>query len=245
MQVHNTVLPLLKSATTEDPWPGLKLNVKWGEKENMTTIVFNSEMKNSLDPGFDVGMLSAGPEVEIYTALVENDESINLTRQALPVEGADTVKIPVGIDCYAGAEVTFSAITVPLGDRRFWLEDRTTGIFTDLSLKSYTVTLPANTYGTGRFFIIASTSTPTAIKNPEDVGDNLRIWVSGERLIIRGETGQKALCELYDIQGRRILVRRLSDGELNTIDIPSGLHGVFMVRVTDGAVITTRKIAIL
>ena len=35
--------------------------------------------------------LSVGPEVEIYTALVEKDESINLTRQALPVAGADTV----------------------------------------------------------------------------------------------------------------------------------------------------------
>ena len=245
MQVHNTVLPLLKSATTEDPWPGLKLKVKWGEKENMTTIVFNDAMKNSLDPGYDVGLLSAGPEVEIYTALVDKDESINLTRQALQIAGVDTVKIPVGIDCYAGAEVTFSAVTVPLGNRRFWLEDRTSGIFTDLSLKSYTVTLPANTYGTGRFFIIASANTPTAIKNLEDAGNNLRIWVSRDKLIIQGEIGKNASCELYDIQGRRILERRLDDGDLNTIDIPSGLHGVFMVRVTDGSVITTRKIALL
>ena len=111
MQVHQTVLPLLKSSATEDPWPGLQLKVKWGEKENMTTIVFNNEMKNSLDPGYDVGLFSAGPDVEVYTALVDNDESVNLTRQALPVAGADTVAIPVGIDCYAGAEITFSAFT--------------------------------------------------------------------------------------------------------------------------------------
>ena len=244
MQVHNTVLPLLKSAATEDPWPGLKLKVSWVEKENLTTIVFNSEMKNSLDPGYDVGLLSAGPEVEIYTALVENDESINLTRQALPVAGADTVKIPVGIDCYAGGEVIFSAVTVPMGDRRFWLEDRTNGIYTDLTTGSYTVTLPENTFGTGRFFIIASTNTPTGVENPEDVGENLRIWVARDKIIVKGEISNKASCELYDIQGRLILERQLSDGDLNIVDIPSGLQGMYLVRVIDGLVITTRKIAI-
>ncbi len=245
MQVHQTALPLLKSSTAEEPWPGLKLKVKWGEKENLTTIVFNDVMKNSLDPGYDVGLLSTGPEVEIYTALVEKDEAINLTRQALPVAGADTLKIPVGIDCYAGAEITFSAYTIPMGNRRFWLEDRTAGTFTDLSQKGYTVTLPENTFGTGRFFIIASTNTPTSIRPPTVDNGTLRIWVAHDKIVLKGNTSQDARCELFDVNGKRILERQLADGELNTIDIPAGLHGIYLVRVIDRHVITTRKIVIL
>jgi hypothetical protein len=245
MQVHNTVLPLLKSAATDDPWPGMKLKVKWGEKENMTTIVFNNEMKNGLDPGYDVGLFSTGPGVEIYTALVQKDESVNLTRQALPVAGVDTVKIPVGIDCYAGAEITFSAITVPLGDKRFCLEDRAKGVFTDLTTKSYTVTIPEKTFGTGRFYILASTNTPTGISRPEAEETGVRIWIAMDKIIIKGDVSNRAVCEIYDLQGNKILGNRLADSELNIVDIPKGLHGVLFVRVIDGMKITTTKVAVL
>lgn len=245
MQVHQTALPLLKSSFAEESWPGLELKVKWGEKENITTIVFNDNMTCSLDPGYDVGLMSTGPGVDIYTTLVQDDQAVNMTRQALPVGGADTLSIPVGIDCYSGAEVTFSAYTVPIGNRKFWLEDRTSGTFTDITTKSYTVTLPGETYGTGRFFIIASTNTPTGIRNPVSDVTKLRVWAAYDKVIIRGEVTAKAVCELFDINGKRVLTRQLGDGSLNTIDIPSGLHGIYMVRVIDGAQVTTVKIPIL
>lgn len=245
MQVHNTALTLLKSAATEDPWPGMKLKVKWDEKENMTTIVFDGNMNVGLDPGYDVGQLTARPEVEIYTALVGKDKGVNLARQALPVAGADTLAIPVGIDCYAGAEVTFSAVTVPLGDKRFWLEDRTTGVFTDLTTKSYSVTIPERTFGTGRFYILASANTPTGINSPEAEETGVRIWIAMDKIIIKGDVSNRAVCELYDLQGNRILENRLADSELNTVDIPTGLHGVLFVRVIDGMKVFTRKVAVL
>lgn len=245
MQVHQTALPLLKSSPADEPWPGLELKVKWGEKENITTIVFNDGMTCGLDPGFDVGLMSTGPAVEIYTTLVQDDNAVNMTRQALPVAGADTLSIPVGIDCYAGAEVTFSAYTVPIGNRKFWLEDRTSGTFTDITTKSYTVTLPGDTYGTGRFFIIASTNTPTGIRNPVSDVTKLRVWAAYDKIIIRGEVTGTAVCELFDLNGKRVLARQLGDGSLNTIDIPSGLHGIYMVRVIDGPEVTTVKIPIL
>ncbi len=63
-------------------------------------------------------------------------------RQALPLDGAEKNIIPVGIDTEKGGEVIFSAFTVPLGDKKFWLEDRRTGIFTNLNSNTYTVNLP-------------------------------------------------------------------------------------------------------
>ena len=245
MQVHSTGVPLLKSAKAEDPWPGLKLKVRSGEKERATTIVYNDEMTTGNDPGYDVGQLSTYPDVEVYTSLVEKDNSVNFARQALPISGANQIIVPVGIDSKKGGEVTFTAFTVPLGNYKFWLEDRTTGIFTNLNANTYTVTLPAETYGTGRFFIIASTNTPTGIEKPLAEDTSIRVWTSDKKVIIKGDVSDLAICEVYDLRGKKILETRLTDGELNTVTLPSGLHGVYLVRVVDGVKVITRKVALL
>jgi len=122
-------------------------------------------MKTGLDPGYDIGQLSANPPVEIYTSLVSNDNGVNFARQALPVDDCDKNAVPVGIDSENGGYVTFSAETVPLGSYRYYLEDRLTGAFTELGKDTYSVTLPSKTYGTGRFFVYTSLSTPTAIND--------------------------------------------------------------------------------
>ena len=151
----------------------------------------------------------------------------------------------MGIDSGNGGEVIFSAYTVPLGNNKYWLEDRTTGIFTDLTSKSYTVTLPVKTYGTGRFFIIASINTPTGINQPDADDASVRIWASDGKVIIKGEVGEKARCEVYDIKGEMLLNQTLPDNSLNTVDLPQNLSGVFLVRVIDGSKITSKKVAIL
>ena len=151
----------------------------------------------------------------------------------------------MGIDSEKGGEVTFSAYTVPIGTYKFWLEDRLTGTFTNLNTNTYTVTLPANTYGTGRFFIIASTNTPTGIQQPQAEDTGVRVWMSNDKVIIKGEVSDRAICEVYNLRGQKILETRLADGELNTVSLPTGLKGVYLVRVVDGMKVTTRKVALL
>ena len=245
MQEHAPEVLLLKSTNSDNSWPGIMLRAKYANKENSTLVVYNENMTTGLDPGYDVGQLSSGPALEIYSTLAARDNGVNFARQALPVADADKISVPIGIDCEEGGEVTFSAITVPLGNNRFWLEDRTIGIFTDLTTKSYTVTLPAKTYGTGRFYIIASTNTPTGIEKPRAEGSGVRIWTSNDKVIIKGEVSDKAICEIYDLRGKKIVETHLNDEELNTVALPSGLHGVYLVRVVDGVKVTTRKVALL
>jgi hypothetical protein len=245
MRKHNISTSMTKSAEAGSPWPGLQLKAGYGEKEHSTLVVYNDEMTAGLDPGYDVGQLSASPDVKIYTLLAGKDNNMNFTRQALPATDADKIIVPVGIDCEKGGEVTFSAFTILIGTKRFWLEDRITGIFTDLTANSYTVTLPAETYGTGRFYIVASTSTPTAIRQPEAEDTGIRIWTSNGKVIIRGQVSDRAVCEIYDLQGRKVTERCLTDSNLNTVDIPSDLHGVCMVKVTDGLEITSGKVVLL
>jgi len=244
MQGHDMDVLLLKSARTDDSWPGLLLNVAFGEKKSSTLVVYNDNMTVGLDPAYDIGLMSSGPEVEIYTTLTLEDNGVNFARQALPVSGADKLKVSVGIDSENGGEVTFSAVTVPMGTNKFWLEDRLTGIFTELARNTYTVTLPAKTFGSGRFYIIASANTPTSVKDPDTEDADLRIWTSGGRVIIKGELGDKAFCEMYDLNGKTILGNILNDNELNIIDLPENTHGVFIVRVVDGIKVTTRKVVL-
>ena len=150
----------------------------------------------------------------------------------------------MGIDSEKGGEVTFSAIFVPIEDKRFWLEDRQTGLYTDLTTKSYTVTLPANTYGTGRFFIVASANTPTGVETPPEVPE-IRVWTYNDKVIIKGMVSEGATCEVFDLQGQKVLISRLTDGELNIVDLVSISRGVFLVRVVDGKQVYNRKIALL
>lgn len=246
MQTHETGTTMLKSAATQAAWPGLQLKVKYGEKESSTIIVYNENMTTGLDPGYDVGQLSTGPEVEIYTSMVLKDNSVNFARQALPAAEYDKIIIPVGIDSEKGGTVIFSAFVVPFDNYKFWLEDRTTGTFTDLNVNTYTVSLPAKTYGTGRFFIYASVNTPTGIDSPAvDLSQDIRIWNSDDKVIIKGYVSERAICEVYDLQGQKVMVTNLTDGELNIVDLFSVSRGVYLVRVVDGMKVYTRKIVLL
>lgn len=246
MQEHMTGTNMLKSAgATDNRWPGLQLKVAHPAGEVITTVVYNDVMTEGVDPGYDIGLFKSGQAVEVYTTLVQKDNGVNFARQALPVSGADTLTVSLGIDSEKGGEVIFSAITVPLGNMKFWLEDRLTGTFTDLGAGSYTVILPAKTYGTGRFFL-KSAGSITDIDTPkEDINQPaIRIWTSQDKLIIKGVVSERATAEVYDFRGSKILETLLPDEALNTVALPSGSHGVYLVRVTDGGKVYTQKVVL-
>jgi hypothetical protein len=256
MQTHANTISMTKSGEAdsmtesgkgEDPWPGLQLKVKYGENEGLTTIVYNENMTAGLDPGYDVGQYSAGPEVEIYTSLVSGNNGVNFARQALPVKGSDKNIVPVGIDSEKGGEVTFSAYTVPLENYKFYLEDRKMGTFTDLSTNTYTVTLPEKTYGSSRFFLHASAKIlPDMHKKTENPRQlNVRVWISFNNVIIEGAVSSKATAEIYNLQGRKIFEIRLIEGIYNTFPVPSAVKGVYIVKVTDGMKVVMKKVAVL
>jgi len=200
-------------------------------------------MTTGLDPGYDVGLMSTGPDVEIYTSMVSENNNVNFTRQALPVIGGASFIIPVGIDSKKGGEVTFSANTVPLENYSFWLEDRTKGLFTDLTSNTYLTTLPANTTGSGRFFIYASTNIPSERELlPQD--PPVDVWTLNGSVIINGYVSDLAFCEVFNLLGQKVMMTNLFGGELNTINVASVARGIYFVRVVDGMRIMTKKLVL-
>lgn len=245
MQEHSNSAMMLKSAQVTNRWPGFQLKAKYGDTENLTTVVFDDGMTVGLDPGYDVGLFSSGLDVEVYTALVE-DNGVNFSRQALPTEGSVKNVIPVGIDFTSGGELTISAETEPFRNYKFWLEDRATGIFTDLSSGSYRITLPAKTYGTGRFFVHVSAGRGLLQRSNQNNLLDIRIWATQNRQVnIQGVVSDRANCEVFDIRGLKIFETILIDGDYNTFTLPSTLRGVYLVKVTDGTKVVTSKVAFL
>jgi len=244
MRVHSIAVPMTKSTKTTGRWPGIKLKAKTGSWESSTIIVYHEDMNAGLDPGYDIGQLSSGEDVEIYSALAE-DNGVNFTCQALPVNGCDTIVVPIGVDIKERGEVTFSAATEALAGYKFMLEDRTTGIFTDLSTSSYTVTLDPESKGTGRFFLHTKNGT-TGIDTPAVTDPSaLRAWVYNGEIIIKGSVTAMAMADLYDLRGNKVLSDKLLEGDYNTIIVSGLTRGAYIVRVTDGATVFTKKIMIL
>jgi N-acetylneuraminic acid mutarotase len=243
MQEHSTGTTFLKSTGgTNGRWPGLQLKARSGKDDNSTIIVFNEDMSLGLDPGYDIGMMGNGPGVVIYTVLVE-DNGVNFARQALPIDGSVKNVIPVGIDFEKGGNVIFSADTEPFRNYKFLLEDKTTGIFTDLGINTYTATLPAKTFGTGRFFIHVSTGRGKEQRSNKNDLLGVRIWASQNRqMFIQGDVSERANCEVFDIWGHKVFEIRLASGDYNTFMMPSTFVGVYLVKVTDGLKIFTSKV---
>jgi hypothetical protein len=241
MQMHQTSVPMTKSAGV--PWPGLQLKVQYGDKENSTMIVYNENMTAGLDPGYDIGLLSSGADIEIYTALVL-DNGVNFARQALPMDSYDENVIPVGIISGKGGQVTFSADVVPLNHLRFYLEDRESGIITDLNKDSYTALLTPKISGTGRFFIHPSSRRILSPVRDNDQTLNLRIWASHNQVHIEGPVSENATCSIYDLSGRKYKEVRLTDAGHNYVTMSSATHGIFVVNVIDGERIISGKVLI-
>ena len=64
-------------------------------------------------------------------------------------------------------------------------------------------------------------------------------------MIIKGGLNDGAFCEIYDLHGREIIELQLTDNQLNIIDLPHGIKGIILVRVTDGLKVTLRKLTVI
>ena len=240
-QLHQPSLAL-KSATTKI-WPLIKLTATVNNVQNSTIIAYNSGMTKGLDPTYDAGLFKGAADLVIYSKLVE-DVGTPFAIQALPDNNYNSMIIPIGVDSKTGGQVVFSAETfnLPSGVKVI-LEDIQAKTFTDLSTSSYKAIIAANSDVSDRFRLHNSTATTQgAIGDPALAGKlNAYAYLNSEIRVV-GDVSKDAVATLYDVQGKSVLIQKLSEGSLNVIPISGVSTGLYLLSVKDGAKSQTFKI---
>jgi autotransporter-associated beta strand protein len=242
MQSHSVSTPL-KSAKI-DEWYGLQLNVSNGENKAHTIIAFNKDMSKGLDISYDAGLLNSGNGLEVYTRLIE-DNGIDFAVQALPDSEMEQIAIPLGIDYETGGKLTISADIRKLPDgETIVLEDQLTGMLTDLSTDTYSVSLPPGSKGTGRFYLYVSRSGMTGLTPVNKKVPPIEIWSDNGSITIQGKLSRHAIARLFDLQGKLLIEKNLNDTQLNQITSPVTAKGIYFIKIIDGRWETTKKMVI-
>jgi hypothetical protein len=231
MQVHQTGTAFRAPAVTTS-WPGLTLTVTDTATTSSAVIAFNEKMTRGLDPTYDAGLLRGTNGLSLYTRLLE-DNGVDFAVQCLP-ENYNNLVIPVGVDSKAGADVTFSAETIGLPDGcNVVLEDKTTGILTPLTgSNGYTVTLPAETSGVGRFYLKIG-NVATDLSSVQS-GANLKTYCAGRTITVYGEIDKAAIAHLTDMNGRLLGEFSLNKGTINVIHADGFASGFYLLRIVEG-----------
>ena len=149
-----------------------------------------------------------------------------------------------GIDCKDGGEITFSARTVELpATCTAILEDKTANTFTSLEGDAtYKATVAAGTTPVGRFYIHTSVNTITGMSGLPTGIAGLKAYIANGTIIIEGAVSEQATATLYDVQGRKIRVKPLQKGLLNTFSCSDLLKGVYMLTIQQKGETVTRKV---
>jgi hypothetical protein len=228
MQYHSNITSLKKAVKS---WPGITLIAKNGINEEGTIITFYEKGTTGLDKGYDAGLLSVKP-FQLYTRLVEDSTNINMGIQTLPDNQYAQLRVPVGIELPAGGEVTFSASGVILPEGIYpVLEDKL--LNTNIPLKSvtdtYSVIVPKNTTGTGRFYLHFGTTTDTKIVKQPEI--KYSAWFKDRKIIILGTGAQEARAVVFDMNGRKLGEYRMLKENRNEIPVEGVANGVYLLQI--------------
>jgi len=224
----------------------LKLNVNTTTNDYGTEFYFNSSSSLGLDLGYDGKILgNVAPNFAIYSHLVEDNSGLPLALQALSLTDLTNTLVPLGVNSNQGEQITFSISesTLP-GNVEVYLEDIVTNTITLLNSGDYTFTPNTDLNGTGRFYLRFSSTTLSVVSNQLDY---LQIYTTDnpKLLVIKGELSTATMVNLYDIQGRLVLNKKLNHFDvLNTLDIATIGTGVYIVKVFNDNQSKTQKLVI-
>ena len=167
--------------------------------------------------------------------------------QSLPQKDYEKMIIPIGINATAGTNITISTsiINLPTGIS-VYLEDKETGIFTELNEEStFTSTLSSDLNGIGRFYLYTTSQVLDLIDTPI-LNENISMYMTSvKNLRIVGVQNEQATLRIYNILGKKILNTHFIGNGLNDIALPLNItSGIYIVQLTTSTKKLTKKINI-
>jgi hypothetical protein len=211
-----------------------------------TDFYFTDNSSLGLDPGYDAGSFDAAElEFSLYSHLVTENSGIDMAIQALANSDINDVVIPLGINAVQGQQIKVSISESDLTETTLvYLEDNVANTFTLLNTNDYIFTPLDDLTGVGRFFLHYSSTTLSL--NDENLS-GLQIFTSAnpKLLHVNGKLSDSSILDLYDIQGRLVLTKKLDiNNNSNVIGIESIGLGVYIVKLKIGGLTKTQKVII-
>ena len=243
MQLH-AVTNAAEFKSAKIPWPAIRLTVNTGTMQNQTIVAFNNQMKEGLDPGYDVGKLKGNPELALYSQLVK-DNGVEFAVQALPNNNYDTYRIPLGLDCNNGGFVTFTAESVDLPSYvKVILEDTKSNTFTRLDIEGakYVAMVDPKSKGFGQFYLHTSEALITDVSEIQK--SDFKVFPRYKRILIQGETDGNTMFRVYGIDGKMWYQNKAQNRNYNTIDASDFASGVYLLHINKGGNTSVHKLVL-
>ncbi|MDB4164392.1 hypothetical protein N9726_04400, partial [Flavobacteriaceae bacterium] len=123
-----------------------------------TRFYFKEGLNLGLDPGYDAGHFNQS--ASLMSRLVDEDKGVGFAVNAMGIENANNVVVPLVINREAGVEFRISIDTFDLSTgTKIYLEDNVNKTFTHLNEQDFQFKDDDKLSGAGRFFVHFTTTT--------------------------------------------------------------------------------------
>lgn len=222
--------------------PEIRLFCKTGKQEKYTDIFYITKATKDFDSGYDSSLFTGvSSNFEIYTQLINGDESKKLAIQSIPQEFS--IVIPVGIFAAKNTAIEIHTISKNLDSNlKVYLEDKKLETFTllDNPENTYSFTTDETLNGVGRFFLHTSSATLNTL---DIVLSDVLIYASNKKVYIKNLPSTNGFISIYNLQGKEVLKRNLNKKE-NEIDVQNLSEGIYIAVVEQDNKVFKKKISI-
>ena len=237
---------LILGRNSEDSFE-LILKLYEGDTEiDYTKFYFEDGLNLGLDPGYDAGHFNQG--ASLMSRLIENDEGVGFTINAMGLESINNVVIPLEINREAGVGFRISIDNFGINDNiNVYLEDNIKGTLTLLNDNDFELTAENELNGAGRFFIHL---TETVLSTDDKIETNLLNVFKADLnnfITIEGLANQSngTKLRLYNILGKEVIFTTLNNNNNKQIISTQGLTpGIYIVKLESGNIVFTKKLFI-
>jgi hypothetical protein len=231
-----------------DPIDSFELVLKLYEGDSEidhTKFYFGDGLSLNLDPGYDAGHFNQG--ASLMSRLVEEDEGVGLVINAMGIESANDVVIPIELNREAGNNFRISIGTFNIDTAiKVYLEDNVQETMTLLNDQDFELTAENELNGIGRFFIHL---TETVLSIDDKIETNyLNVFIADVNnfITVEGLANQSNLTKLrlYTIHGKEVISATLNNNNKQLISTQGLSTGIYIVKLESGNILLTKKIFI-
>ena len=232
-----------------DPIDSFELVLKLYEGDSEidhTKFYFGDGLSLNLDPGYDAGHFNQG--ASLMSRLVEEDEGVGLVINAMGIESANDVVVPIELNREAGNNFRISIGTFNIDTAiNVYLEDNVQETMTLLNDQDFELTAENELNGIGRFFIHL---TETVLSIDDKIETNyLNVFKADVNnfITVEGLANQSngTKLRLYTIRGKEVIFTTLNNTNNKQIISTQGLStGIYIVKLESGNILLTKKIFI-